>query len=213
VRNGPAGTGLDLRSLIAKSIRLHRAVAAEIARSRELVRRAHELSLARYPFIRSIAGGSGQGVRDISAVIAAKIAAGTLPTIRPEQVWVGKSQGEVCDACDQPIAADDLAYEVTITSQGVFRFHRKCFDAWHEERAELVPETNRRPASLAAALWKFLEGRRGQMFCTQCLVRALGATRRLDRAVIAAEGRGAHRRHRPCSVCGRDRLVCGLASL
>jgi hypothetical protein len=61
------------------------------------------------------------------------------------------------------------------------------------------------------AIWEFLDSHWGEMFCTQCLARALGATGRIDRAVIGAEGRGALRRYGTCSVCGRDRLVCGLA--
>jgi len=64
--------------------------------------------------------------------------------------------------------------------------------------------------SPGAAVWRYLEEHRGQMFCTQCLGRALGMTRRLDRAVITAEGRGARRRYSACQICRKDRLVCGL---
>ena len=70
----------------------------------------------------------------------------------------------------------------------------------------------RQPVAQQDGLWQFLEQHRGQMFCTRCLAAALGATRRIDRVVIAAEGRGALRRHRKCSACGKDRLVCGLSS-
>ncbi|MGH6689998.1 MAG: hypothetical protein ACREF4_04870 [Gammaproteobacteria bacterium] len=42
-------------------------------------------------------------------------------------------------------------------------------------------------------MWRFLADHRGKMFCAQCLAAALGASRRIDRALIAAEGRGAQR--------------------
>jgi hypothetical protein len=62
------------------------------------------------------------------------------------------------------------------------------------------------------ALWQFLEGHRGELVCTQCLAAVLGATGRIDRAVMEAEGRGAQRRYGQCSMCGKDRLVCGLSA-
>lgn len=61
------------------------------------------------------------------------------------------------------------------------------------------------------ALWRFLEDHRAQMFCTQCIANALFATRRIDRAVLGAEGRGARRRYGTCVSCGKERLLCGLA--
>lgn len=66
-----------------------------------------------------------------------------------------------------------------------------------------------RPA-LDAELWNILAARRGQMLCTACLAKALGALGRIDRALMAAEGRGALRRHGRCVECGKDRLLCGL---
>jgi hypothetical protein len=60
------------------------------------------------------------------------------------------------------------------------------------------------------ALWRFLESRRGEMFCTQCIANALLATKRIDRAVLGAEGRGAHRQYGKCASCGKERLLCGL---
>ena len=50
-----------------------------------------------------------------------------------------------------------------------------------------------RPATTTQgeALWEFLTSRRGRMFCTQCIGTALFATKRIDRAVLGAEGRDA----------------------
>jgi hypothetical protein len=72
---------------------------------------------------------------DCSVTIRAKMDAGTLPSTRPSQVWAGESRGETCDACDGPIAAGEMEYEANVADQGMFRFHRRCFDVWHQERA------------------------------------------------------------------------------
>ena len=61
------------------------------------------------------------------------------------------------------------------------------------------------------AVWQFLNGQRGQMFCAQCIGNAVLAGKRIDYAIMRAEGRGAIRRHGPCATCGKDRLLCGLA--
>jgi hypothetical protein len=71
-------------------------------------------------------------------------------------------------------------------------------------------EPRRAAATQAPGLWRFLESRRGEMFCSRCLAVALSATKRIDRAIFWAEGRGARRLHGPCASCGRDRLLCGL---
>lgn len=75
-----------------------------------------------------------------------------------------------------------------------------------------APRRIPRQALDAETLWGFLEVRRGEMFCTACVASAIGATQRVDRVVIAAEGRGALRRHGRCAACGKDRLLCGLAT-
>jgi len=71
-----------------------------------------------------------------------------------------------------------------------------------------------RPAAVtqSEALWEFLTSHRGKMFCTQCIATALFATKRIDRAVLGAEGRGARRQYGTCASCGKERLLCGLTS-
>jgi hypothetical protein len=61
------------------------------------------------------------------------------------------------------------------------------------------------------ALWLFLESWRGTGFCAGCLRGVLATTRRIDRTLLALEGRGARRYHAPCMMCGKDRLLCGLS--
>ena len=69
-----------------------------------------------------------------------------------------------------------------------------------------------RPALVtqSEALWVFLTSHRGKMYCTQCIATALFATKRIDRAVLGAEGRGARRQYGTCAACGKERLLCGL---
>jgi hypothetical protein len=78
--------------------------------------------------------------------------------------------------------------------------------AANDGHARTVPA----PLTQNEAIWRYLESRRGDMFCTQCIAGALSATRRIDRAVLAAEGRGALRRYGLCVACGKERLLCGL---
>ena len=85
----------------------------------------------------------------------------------------------------------------------------------HAARGNGDGEATRSPVRSATitqseALWEFLTSRRGQMFCTQCIATALFATKRVDRAVLGAEGRGARRQYGTCASCGKERLLCGL---
>ena len=75
-----------------------------------------------------------------------------------------------------------------------------------------TPATLPATPTLNEALWRFLTDRRGKMFCTQCLANALFATKRIDRAMLGAEGRGARRQYGTCASCGKERLLCGLTS-
>ena len=75
--------------------------------------------------------------------------------------------------------------------------------------AASVPAPTRLSTDLAA-LWRFLSDHRGQKFCTACLAEGIGASGRIDRVLIAAEGRGARRVYGDCAICGRSRLLSGL---
>jgi hypothetical protein len=150
------------------------------------------------------------GVHIIGAVLA-KLLAGTLPTTSPSDVRAGESKGAACHACEELIEPGKTEYEVNIADVGSFRFHRKCFDTWDHERAWCLAGNTKRRPFLADAILALLENQRGQMFCASCLASVLGLTQRIDRALMSVEGRGARRRHERCSMCGRNRLVCGLA--
>jgi hypothetical protein len=78
-----------------------------------------------------------RGSRDVGTIIRAKLAAGTLPTARPSQIWVGENSGDgrMCDACEEAIEGGEMEYEAHVIGPGVFHFHRHCFDVWQQERA------------------------------------------------------------------------------
>lgn len=68
-------------------------------------------------------------------LVQAKLADGRLPRDRADRVWGGHGQGQICDACDEPIYKDELGMERP-GSGGVeaFFFHLKCFAVWDRER-------------------------------------------------------------------------------
>jgi hypothetical protein len=74
---------------------------------------------------------------DVIESIRFKVALGALP--RPcetkDKVWAGKGNGRPCDACDQPITADDAEYEVDVPPARTVRLHQQCFSAWRSEGA------------------------------------------------------------------------------
>jgi hypothetical protein len=45
-----------------------------------------------------------------------------------ETVWAGRGNGRPCNACDRPITAEQLEYEVEGPERAL-RFHRECFTA------------------------------------------------------------------------------------
>jgi hypothetical protein len=57
---------------------------------------------------------------------------------------------------------------------------------------------------------QFLEQRRGQAFCSQCIAATLFVGKPVDYALRQLEGLGPRREHGVCSTCGKPRLVIGL---
>jgi len=76
------------------------------------------------------------GRGDVSAVIRAKIAAGTLPTIKPEKMFVGPGNGRPCSGCDLALTSAEVEYEFDGEDQRIMRFHQRCLAIWHEERTK-----------------------------------------------------------------------------
>jgi len=65
-----------------------------------------------------------------------RIQDGRLPAVRVLRAWGGKGNGDRCSLCEQPIAPDDVLYEVEVLTHGStrgYQFHLKCHDAWQRE--------------------------------------------------------------------------------
>jgi hypothetical protein len=155
---------------------------------------------------------------EIITAIRAKIADGRLPVERPSQIWAGDGSGEPCDACDRPITPAEIEYEAQFLPARMLRFHRMCFDAWHQLRAGLMSppisggsDGEPRGPKLSAVIVAFLREHRGEAFCAGCLALKIKGTRDLaSAAIFEIEGWGVRRRHGVCSACGNRRLVAGL---
>ena len=73
--------------------------------------------------------------QDLTGKIRKKLAEGRLPRESPTRLWVGNGNGNVCDACGQPIAPADLEYEPDfVDRRRTVRLHQACLDLWHQER-------------------------------------------------------------------------------
>ena len=73
-------------------------------------------------------------MRDIAAMIGAKIAAGLLPLPTEPRQRVGKGSGCSCAACDKSITHADIEYEVSTGNRRVLHFHSDCHTAWKDGR-------------------------------------------------------------------------------
>ena len=73
---------------------------------------------------------------DVSGCIRSSIAAGLLPipTVAPDEMWVGKGSGRCCSVCDQPITEAEIEYETDLPTGKTLRLHQQCLHEWHEER-------------------------------------------------------------------------------
>ena len=73
---------------------------------------------------------------DVSGCIRSRIASGLLPipTVAPDEMWVGKGSGRSCSVCDQPITEAEIEYETDLPTGKTLRLHQQCLHEWHEER-------------------------------------------------------------------------------
>jgi hypothetical protein len=188
---------------IDRSCQLRQAFSSALAETRALLRRSRALCLA-HPRIRGGSDGDLSAVTDVLnsrplclACIASKTGLSPSETglalQRIRDVVAVTVEDTQCGACLE----DATTYRFTQTPS---------------RTAQGSPALAARQAALTRreAIWRFLESRRGEMFCTECVANALQAARRIDRAILAVEGRGARRQYGRCSSCGKDRLLCGL---
>src|SRR5678815_4207313 len=78
----------------------------------------------------------------IRTLVREKLRDGRLPFDSIHRLYGGPADGEMCDACDEPIARQQVIIEgITSTlrnKQGI-QFHVRCFEIWETERR--VPGT------------------------------------------------------------------------
>jgi len=70
---------------------------------------------------------------EVRSLVLLKIADGRLPR-RTDKLWAGPGNGEVCDACERPIAPGQYLMEGVDGGRTLFRFHRECFAVWNAAR-------------------------------------------------------------------------------
>jgi hypothetical protein len=144
------------RRVVAERARLVATLTAETAQFRTILHELRELR-QHLPFLRfrriaPIAGSSDEdyakrndAVR-VTVGVLSKLSAGILPVGDAFHVWVGRGTDGMCDACDQPIPAQQVEYEVDCDDLGPYRFHRQCFAVWDRERRWYQTHKAQRPA-------------------------------------------------------------------
>ena len=71
---------------------------------------------------------------EIRSMIRTKLMHGALPYTKCQITWFGPGSGQLCIACDTPIARTEVECECEHPDGGVLRFHRSCFAVWDELR-------------------------------------------------------------------------------
>ncbi len=84
-------------------------------------------------------------MRDIAAMIGAKIAAGILPLATEPRQRIGKGSGCSCAACDESITNAEIEYEVSIGRRRMLHFHSDCLTAWKDGRYDCPPSDTQGP--------------------------------------------------------------------
>jgi hypothetical protein len=69
----------------------------------------------------------------IRRIIREKLRADLLPRKPPHKMWGGRGHGRTCAACDQPIGAGEVEFEIENLGSLLY-FHARCHDLWSEER-------------------------------------------------------------------------------
>lgn len=193
----------DSRGLITRSRQLCHDVHALVAHSAALIARAAELCTV----FRRISGSSDLDSPLIVEFIAASSAClACVATKTGVPIARAKETVERVRAF-MAVIVETGRCEACLKVTTVYRLGDRAAPG---PAAPLAPKTSPPAMTHNEAIWRFLESRRGEMFCTQCITNALLASKRIDRAILGAEGRGAKRQHGRCASCGKERLLCGL---
>ena len=76
-------------------------------------------------------------IEALRILIREKLKDGRLPHDSMPRFWGGPADGEVCDACDEPITKQQLVMvgiASTLSNKKPIQFHVQCFQVWDSER-------------------------------------------------------------------------------
>ena len=73
--------------------------------------------------------------RSLADRVRDRINTGLLPTDNPLRTWTGDGSGRLCDACDIPILAAQIEYELEMDDGVVYPLHIGCHGLWLIEMA------------------------------------------------------------------------------
>jgi hypothetical protein len=65
--------------------------------------------------------------------VGANIDRGLLPATPPRVMYAGYGRGDRCHGCDEPIAADQVEYELRYDGDRAYRLHLRCTEVWEAE--------------------------------------------------------------------------------
>jgi len=94
-------------------------------------------------------------LRDLErhARIRRRIDEGRLPVHLPDRISAGHGSGSKCDACDQPVSAGEIEYNVEDPRNGTTRLslHLECYLLWQIECVKRIREQREDDRSAQAA--------------------------------------------------------------
>ncbi len=76
-------------------------------------------------------------IRALIRLIQQKLRDGRLPRNSTPRFWGGPADGEICDACDEPITKQQVIMEgiaSRLSDKQPIQFHVRCFQFWDTER-------------------------------------------------------------------------------
>jgi hypothetical protein len=153
------------------------------------------------------------GEAEVAALIHAKMAAGLLPRVRPQKVWVGAGSDKACDGCEQPITNEQREYDFNPPGWPTIRLHSDCLGAWHIERMKVNAAAihgERDLSSLntsAVRIASLLRDSFPSGYCVECLAAKLriSITEVRGAAQLLVARPGFRVCDRVCYTCGRTK--------
>ena len=95
-------------------------------------------------------------LRDVTlhAHIRRLIDEGRLPVVLPGKTRAGAGSGSKCDACDQPVTATQIEYDVRQPGESVAQLslHLECYVLWQIECVRRIKKRSRQNSQLSGSV-------------------------------------------------------------